>query len=179
MNKLIALATAGAMALAVLAASVAPSAAAQNDWKKWQQQGNYQGPPQKNWQGQKNWQSGPPKNWQANNWPKKNWQGQGPNWNNWQQNNNNWKYHKKPHYPYYPYYNSGIPFVFGLALGATLAQPYYAEPVYAGYSPHQLWCLRAYPNTYNPRTNTYYVRPGVIAVCVSPYSNPVNYPYPY
>lgn len=169
MNKLIALATAGAVALAVLAAGVAPSQAAQN-YKKWQQNGgNWQGPSQN---------QGPQKKWANNNWPK---QGQGPNWNNWQQNNNWWKHHKKPpypHYPYYPnYYNNGIPFVFGLALGATLAQPYYDDgPGYATLSAHQRWCFDHYPNTYNPRTNTYYIRAGVIAVCYSPFSNP-NIPY--
>ena len=37
-----------------------------------------------------------------------------------------------------------------------------------GYDPHVAWCLSHY-QTYNPATNTYYRRPGVPAVCVSPY----------
>lgn len=191
MKKFITLAAAGAVALAVLAVGVSPSSAAPGDWKKWQNNGNWQGgngnwqggnqykkfpgPPQGN-QGPQNWQ-GPPK-WVNNGPPPGPPHGPPPNWNN--NNNNWWKYKNKPNYPYYPNYNSGIPFVFGLALGATLASPYLYDsgPVYAGYTPHQLWCLKHYPNTYNPRTNTYYVRKGVLAVCVSPYSNPVGiYPY--
>ena len=39
---------------------------------------------------------------------------------------------------------------------------------YRGYSPHVAWCLDHY-RTYNPATNTYFRRPGVPAVCYSPY----------
>ena len=39
---------------------------------------------------------------------------------------------------------------------------------YRGYSPHVSWCLSHY-RTYNPATNTYFARPGVPAVCYSPY----------
>lgn len=39
---------------------------------------------------------------------------------------------------------------------------------YRGYNPHVAWCLSHY-RTYNPATNTYFIRPGVPAVCYSPY----------
>jgi hypothetical protein len=39
---------------------------------------------------------------------------------------------------------------------------------YGRYSPHVAWCLDHY-RTYNPATNTYFRRPGVPAVCYSPY----------
>ncbi len=49
---------------------------------------------------------------------------------------------------------------------------YYGYPrpygYYRGYSPHVQWCLNHY-RTYNPATNTYFRRPGVPAVCYSPY----------
>jgi len=186
MKKFTALATAGAMALTVLAVSAAPSQAAPPGFNTYQSPGFPTDQKWKKFQGQNpNWQGGGPPHWQGgppqgfhqgppkwvNNSP-------GPNWNN---NNNWWKYKNKPHYPQYPQYpnyNSGIPFVFGLALGA-LASPYLYDsgPVYVGYTPHQLWCKQHYPNTYNARTNTYYVRPGVIAVCYSPYSGPGPFPY--
>lgn len=191
MNKLLALAAAGVVAIAASATTVAPSVAApgwqgnQNQqWKKFQGQGqgNWQGPKnyQGNWQGPKNYQG----NWQG---PKNygNWQGQ-KNWNkNWN-GQNKWKppyagYPKPPKYAKWPrhhHHNNFVgPFVFGLTLGAIANNAYSYS--YSGLSPHQLWCLRAYPNTYNPATNTFYVRPGVVAVCVSPYSaGPVGY-YPY
>lgn len=37
-----------------------------------------------------------------------------------------------------------------------------------GYDPHVAWCFDHY-RTYNPATNTYFRRPGVPAVCYSPY----------
>ncbi len=189
MKKLLALAAAGAIALAATAVTTVPSHAApgQGKWQNQQWQGNqqfkrFQGQGQGNWQRSKNFQG--PKNFG-------NYQGQkkfNGNWNkNWN-GPNNWKGHgnypkKFPKYAKYPkfhhhHHNNFVgPFVFGLALGA-IANNAYAHD-YAGLSPHQLWCLRAYPNTYNPATNTFYVRPGVVAVCVSPYSSgPIGYlPY--
>ena len=188
MKKLLALATAGAMALAVLAATANTSQAA-----PWQNQQNWQG---QNWQGNQQWKKkkSQGQHWQGQqNWSNNNW-----NQGNW--NNPQWKYKqppkfhafpkpppkfpkyakypKKPVYKHYQQFNAA-PFVFGFALGALTAPYWYDEPVYAGYDPHVLWCLRAYPNTYNPARNTYYIRPGVIAVCISPYSQPPYPLYPY
>ncbi len=39
---------------------------------------------------------------------------------------------------------------------------------YRDYDPHVAWCLGHY-RTYDPATNTYFRRPGVPAVCYSPY----------
>ncbi len=39
---------------------------------------------------------------------------------------------------------------------------------FRGYSPHVAWCLDRY-RTYNPATNTYFRKPGVPAVCRSPF----------
>ncbi len=91
--------------------------------------------------------------------------------------------HWKPYYPHsYPHYsqpNYVAPFFFGLGLG--LAAPYFYQPypypypypyppypAYAYNSPHVQWCMAHY-RTYNWRTNTYFIRPGVPAICVSPY----------
>jgi hypothetical protein len=162
MKKYLALATAGAMALAVLAATVnSPQAAPWN--------GN------QNWQGNHNWRDNDDWKRRMGSRHNNNWQSQG-NWNgppnNWA--NNNWK-HKGPPHDRRPHFNAA-PFFFGFALGALTAPYYYDyEPVYAGLSPHQLWCLRNHPRTYNPATNTFYIRPGVVAVCISPYFNPFPY----
>ncbi len=127
MKKYLALAAAGAVALSVLAAGVAPSQAA-----KWHQQQNgnvwkkkFQGPPQggqgqqffngpqyKMHSGPPKWvNNGPPKNWSKNNWPSNNWP------------KNNWP-KKQPHY--YNNNNNIAPFFFGLALGA-IATPYFYD----------------------------------------------------
>ena len=45
---------------------------------------------------------------------------------------------------------------------------YYGRPYYRGYNPHVAWCLSHY-RTYNPATNTYFIRRGVPATCYSPY----------
>jgi hypothetical protein len=202
MNKLLALAAAGVIAISATAMTAAPSFAAPGG-------GNWQGQNQQwkkfqggqNWQGPKNFQGGP-KNFGNVQGPKKFSNYQGPkkfngNWNGPKKNwNNNWNGQKPPFHGNYPkkkwpkyakwqkwqkhhhHHNNFVgPFVFGLALGA-IANNAYAND-YAGLSPHQLWCLRAYPNTYNPATNLFYVRPGVPAVCVSPYSSgPIGY-FPY
>lgn len=65
------------------------------------------------------------------------------------------------------------PFVFGTLFGFGLSQAFEPYPrsyvVYAG-NPHVRWCLRNYPNTYNPATNTYHPVAGVTAVCISPFN---------
>jgi hypothetical protein len=63
-------------------------------------------------------------------------------------------------------------FALGYGLGA-MSGPYYGydRPYYGSYyrgDSHVQWCLDRY-RTYNPRTNTFFVRPGVERVCVSPY----------
>jgi hypothetical protein len=108
------------------------------------------------------------------------WKGGG--WNNdgnWNQNYNYKKRYKKKYNKNYNNYNPVAPFLFGsivgLAIGNALAAPPpypYAPaygPNYYGASPHVEWCLTRY-QTYNPQTNTYFIRVGVPAVCVSPYS---------
>jgi hypothetical protein len=69
------------------------------------------------------------------------------------------------------------PFAFGTMLGYGLGS-YYNQPYYGygggyyngGYygDSHVQWCASHY-RTYNPRTNTFFVRPGVPQVCVSPF----------
>ena len=54
---------------------------------------------------------------------------------------------------------------YGYRYGYPPPRPY---GYYRGYSPHVSWCLNHY-RTYNPATNTYFARPGVPAVCYSPY----------
>jgi hypothetical protein len=46
---------------------------------------------------------------------------------------------------------------------------YYPKHAYRLSSAHVDWCLWRY-RTYNPATNTFFIRRGVPAVCVSPYS---------
>lgn len=97
-----------------------------------------------------------------NEWKKnKNWKG-----NNW---NGNWKQHHGFHGGFW------LPFVLGGAVGYGLSQgygPYYdyePGPSYRYSDAHVQWCFDHYPNTYNPVTNMYFVRPGVPAVCYSPF----------
>jgi hypothetical protein len=90
-----------------------------------------------------------------------------------------WKPHPPPHHHPQPGYYAA-PFFFGTLFGLALTQPYYAPyppppppppyPYYAYgyYSPHVQWCMAHY-KTYNPATNTYFIKPRVPAVCVSPY----------
>jgi BA14K-like protein len=105
-----------------------------------------------------------------------------PGWKNggWNQGYNYKKRYNKNYYKNYNNYNPVAPFLFGsivgLAIGSALAPPPppypYPYPAYGpdyGYgSPHVQWCLSHY-RTYNPQTNTYFVRVGVPAVCISPY----------
>ena len=78
------------------------------------------------------------------------------------------------------------PAMFGLGFGAAFVNPfwgpyyysYYAPPPFApappmiypqtNWSAHVAWCQNRY-RTYNPATNTYFARPGVPAVCRSPF----------
>ena len=57
----------------------------------------------------------------------------------------------------YDYYYYGYP-----------PPPRYYGGYYRGSSPHVAWCANHY-RTYNPATNTYFAKPGVPAVCYSPY----------
>jgi hypothetical protein len=93
----------------------------------------------------------------------------GPGWNdNWKKNN--WRWHRG-----HRGYDGGflLPFVLGGAIGYGLSQsypgPYYDDYDYAyGDDARDAWCA-AHFRTYNPVTNTYWVRPGVPRVCVPPY----------
>ena len=62
--------------------------------------------------------------------------------------------------------NDIVPFLFGSLFGRMLRHPDYD---YYPSSRHVAWCLAHY-RTYNPTTNTFFIRRGVAAVCVSPYS---------
>jgi hypothetical protein len=103
--------------------------------------------------------------WQKKSW-NKNWNGN-KKWNNnkWSHNNNwNWRHRHSN--------NWVAPFVFGSVLGYGLGSAYYNQPYYgSGYygDAHVRWCMDRY-RTYNPATNTYFIRRGVPAVCYSPYS---------
>lgn len=77
------------------------------------------------------------------------------------------KHHHRHHGPNF----FGGPFFLGLGLGLVAPRYYPAYPAYgARYgNAHVQWCINRY-RTYNPATNTYFIRKGVPAVCVSPYS---------
>lgn len=60
------------------------------------------------------------------------------------------------YYPYRPYYH---PYRY-----AYYPRPYYRPYAYVGGSTHVQRCLARY-RTYNPATDTYFVRPGVPARC--------------
>jgi hypothetical protein len=73
---------------------------------------------------------------------------------------------------YYPrpyYYDPGPAIVAGSVLGIlgglALSHSY---PAYSGPTSHRAWCEWRY-KTYNPATDTYFIRPGVPAACHSPY----------
>ena len=75
------------------------------------------------------------------------------------------------HHNWHPHSNFyvGTPFFLGFSFGP---QYRYVRP-YPNYSVsysnlHVEWCLNRY-RTYNPATNTFFIRKGVPAVCVSPY----------
>lgn len=78
--------------------------------------------------------------------------------------------------------------IIGLGIAAA-AQPYYPQTYYAPYptypvypanpayysgpyagNAHIDWCLARYPNSYNPRTNTYVAYNGATYYCDSPYN---------
>jgi hypothetical protein len=186
MNKLLALAAAGALALGMVAATAVPSQAAkwqnQNDWQgqqwkkggQFQKFGNFKNHQFNKYQGGQNIQKYGKNNWQKWDGPKNfgnNWKP--PHHGNYPKTPPFKKYVKK--YPHHQHFNPA-PFIFGFALGTIVSNAYAYD---YGLTPHQLWCLQAYPNTYNPATNLFYIKPGVLAVCVSPYSGgPVGY-FPY
>jgi|SwirhisoilCB2_FD_contig_31_27954879_length_428_multi_9_in_0_out_0_1 hypothetical protein len=102
----------------------------------------------------------------------------------WQNNGGgNWDY--KRHHHNGGYWRGGnfiAPFLLGGAIGYGLGQSYYPNGYGYGYdydygyapsygyggNAHVQWCASHY-RTYNPATNTFFVRPGVPRVCVSPY----------
>ena len=63
-------------------------------------------------------------------------------------------------------YDYGYRYGYGYGYPPPPPRRYYRY--YRGPSPHVSWCLSHY-RTYNPATNTYFARPGVPAVCYSPY----------
>jgi hypothetical protein len=89
------------------------------------------------------------------------------------------QWHPKRHHHYHqrhhgPNFFAG-PFFLGLGLGFAAPRYYRTYPAYPAYpaygygNAHVQWCLSRY-RTYNPATNTYFIRKGVPAACVSPYS---------
>jgi hypothetical protein len=74
-------------------------------------------------------------------------------------------------YNHHGYYNNGYGYRGYYA--PPPPRPYYRyhrgyNNYYGGGSAHVNWCLNRY-RTYNPATNTYFRKPGVPAVCHSPY----------
>ena len=61
----------------------------------------------------------------------------------------------------------GGPFVLGLGVGTLYGNSYDNGYGYRG-DDHVRWCLDHY-RTYNPRTDTFYIRAGVPARCVAPF----------
>jgi hypothetical protein len=93
---------------------------------------------------------------------------------NWNKHHPHMVYHApRPHFGYYyprPYYYDPGPAIvagtiFGV-IGALAANG--GGYAYRGPASHTAWCEWRY-KTYNPATNTYFARPGVPAVCHSPY----------
>ena len=84
-----------------------------------------------------------------------------------------------PHPPFFPQHNfyphnnfhNNNGFFFGFSFGPQFAQPYRYQ--YAG-NLHVQWCASHY-RTYNPYSNTFFIKKGVPAVCVSPYSSRWNW----
>lgn len=79
-----------------------------------------------------------------------------------------WK-KKAPWHGPRPYGGWVGPFLFGSMLGYGVGTYYGSAPYYgSGYDAHVAWCLDRY-RTYNPRTNMYFLKRGVPAVCHSPF----------
>ncbi len=122
----------------------------------------------------------PGQNWNQD-WKFKN--GQRGNWLRHSDNRgNNWQYNRGNHWngkwsQHRGYRGSPIlPLIIGGAIGYGIGSAYSAPsysydsgPSYRYSQAHVQWCLERYPNTYNPATNRYFSRPGVQAVCYSPY----------
>jgi hypothetical protein len=73
-----------------------------------------------------------------------------------------------PQHHYYPQPHGGIYFsmpFFGMQIGPRYPYRYHSS----ARSLHVQWCASHY-KTYNPYTNTFFIKKGVPAVCVSPYS---------
>jgi hypothetical protein len=81
----------------------------------------------------------------------------------WQGHHGNWGWRRS--YDPGPAIIAGS--IFG-AIGALAAGNAYRGDYYSGPQSHVAWCESRY-RTYNPATDTYFVRPGVPAVCHSPY----------
>jgi len=85
---------------------------------------------------------------------------QNQNWNhNWNHHHNNWNHG--------PGWGWGGPFLLGLGVGTLYSNSY--DYGYGGsWGDHVRWCETHY-RTYNPRTDTFYIRAGVPARCVAPF----------
>ena len=83
-----------------------------------------------------------------------------------------YKHHHRHHHPRATFFFS-TPLLFGFSFGPQLYpyqtyQPLYPYQAY-GMNPHVQWCLSHY-RTYNQATNLFFIKKGVPAVCVSPFS---------
>ena len=82
-----------------------------------------------------------------------------------------WNHHYYPHHNGYPYWNRGPgwgwggPFLFGLGVGTVYGNAY--DNRY-GWDDHVRWCASRY-RTYSPRSDTFFIRPGVAVRCVTPF----------
>ena len=93
-----------------------------------------------------------------------------------------WMYQQHPPMMFYQHHHRrhpsatfyfSTPLLFGFSFGPQLYsyqtyQPLYPYQAYS-MNPHVDWCLTHY-RTYNPATNLFFVKKGVPAVCVSPFS---------
>ena len=72
-------------------------------------------------------------------------------------------------FPFMYPYSSGAYFFFGTpGFGFSFGTPRHHSYRYA-MNPHVAWCTSHY-RTYNRWTNTYFIRRGVPAACISPFS---------
>jgi hypothetical protein len=69
--------------------------------------------------------------------------------------------HHHHHHPHGNYLYFSTPFFFGFSFGPQYPHLYVSR--------HVQWCLDHY-RTYNPATNLFFIKKGVPAVCISPFS---------
>jgi hypothetical protein len=76
-----------------------------------------------------------------------------------------WIHHHHPHGGWGGGWGWGGPFLFGLGVGTLYSNSYGYQ---YGWDDHVRWCATHY-RTYNPSSDTFFIRPGVPARCVAPF----------